>query len=96
MLNWAIALALARGGQPQPEAAAKWMMRAIKSGKLGVRKHLHDYGSRLPGPFIAELQRLLTNEGAYNGRADGMFGPATMDAVNKLSRESVQQRPNLQ
>lgn len=61
-------------------AAARW--------RLGDRVLVHNATQLLVGDDVAALQRQLLEIGYLKGRADGIFGPATEDALRQFQRES--------
>jgi N-acetylmuramoyl-L-alanine amidase len=60
-------------------AAARW--------RLGDRVLVHNATTMLVGDDVADLQRQLLELGYDLGRADGMFGRATEDALRTFQRE---------
>lgn len=43
---------------------------------------------KMSGPDVVEVQKKLREMGFYNGRADGIFGPSTTEAVKMLQEKN--------
>jgi N-acetylmuramoyl-L-alanine amidase len=55
--------------------------------RLGDRMLAHQSGQMLTGDDVAQLQTQLIEMGFPLSRADGIFGPATADALRRFQRE---------
>ncbi len=88
MHNLAVAYDTGNGVPQDRRLAAEWMLKSLKSGSAFSIKQMSDNQKGYSDEFRRELQRLLAQEGVYNGRIDGRVGPATEGAIKALLKKN--------
>ena len=85
MHSYAVTLAYGHGTKPNQRLAAAYMFLALRNGSGAALKTMTIRGARFSKSFKRELQRLMKEEGVYDGAVDGAFGPSTKSAIRKLA-----------
>jgi len=70
-----------RGAQRDPDGAARYLLEAFKAGHKGARTDLLVKPKSWSVQTRRAVQRLLKQAGAYDGPANGNFGPKTTQAL---------------
>jgi len=86
MRNLSTHYAWGRGVARDPATASQWMLKALQAGDQFAYKQLETNSGAWDNDFRRELQRRLKEAGVYDGTADGNFGPATKQALEKLKQ----------
>ncbi|MCO6186633.1 caspase family protein [Rhizobium sp. L1K21] len=71
------------GIAPNPKEAARWALSAIEHGEKAQLQALTDEPQEFTHQFATEVQRLLAEKGAFNGKMDGALGPETLKALEE-------------
>lgn len=77
------------GVAQDPLQAAEWMFQALQKGHAPTVESLTTYRDAYSLEFRRALQRRLQEAGVFAGPVDGIFGPATLRAVNELAARSA-------
>ncbi|MCP5084397.1 MAG: sel1 repeat family protein [Alphaproteobacteria bacterium] len=73
-------------GTPRdPAYAAKLVARALKAGNDHTINQMTKHSRNWSKSFRVELQKVMRDEGVYNGSIDGSFGAGTKRAIRKLT-----------
>jgi hypothetical protein len=84
MRNLAIALDQGMGTDRDPPRAADLLITAFRMGLGDARKSLFERMDAWSQDTRAAVQRILRDFGLYNGPVNGVFGPSTWTALNRL------------
>ena len=84
MFNTAMAYDSGEGLPYNPAQAAHWIYAALRLGHGYSIEQMSNSAKGWSRDFRVELQRLLKRAGAYNGPADGNFGPDMARAVRMV------------
>lgn len=76
---------LGKGVSRNGKRAAPWVMKALKARHQFSVKEMTTNANGWSLSFRKELQRLMANEGYYNGAIDGKFGSGTFEAVRRVA-----------
>lgn len=80
MFNLGALMEDGRGTRKDDVTAARWIFKAIKGGNEFARTQMMRNVGTYSLAFRRELQRLMRQEGVYDGPIAGAFGPATKQA----------------
>src|SRR5262245_10914189 len=61
------------------------------NAETGLQTHMNDRfqsGVTLNSADTMELQQALNNQGFFNGRVDGIWGPSTSNALRRFQKEN--------
>jgi uncharacterized caspase-like protein len=86
MFNLAAMYDEGRGAARSPSDAARYMLDALRSGNELVVREMTTNANAWTQEFRQELQRLLKEEGHYQGAIDGSFGPGTRAAITAFAQ----------
>ena len=65
--------------------AVRWMARALKQGDKLAVKYMTTQSKHWSRSFRKDLQKILRDEGYYNGSIDGVFGSGTVRAIKRYA-----------
>lgn len=68
--------------------AAEFMLRSVRGAYSLAKKEMLTNAKAWSSDFRREFQRLMKDEGIYDGAIDGQFGPATKRAIEALAGRS--------
>jgi TPR repeat protein len=88
MHNVAVAYDRGRGVGENRKVAAEWVFKALKAGSAFSVKQMTENPNAYSEQLRRNLQQMLSEEGVYNGPANGRATPAFKDAVETLARRA--------
>jgi len=79
---------LGRAAEPDPEAAADWLLRARASGDDRIPPFIADNLDQLPEAALRALQQRLSEAGEYVGALDGRASPTLRMTISSPSNQN--------